>query len=73
MFGTKKTGMQRVDQLVGQMLTIKADLNQGIDEIDEILDANSKIQDTIKAANRLLGAKRTQATNLARNIEELLS
>jgi predicted nucleic acid-binding Zn-ribbon protein len=72
MFG-KPTGMKRIDQLVGQLLTIKADLNQGIEEIDDVLDENSKIQDTIKAANRLLGAKRTQATNLAKNIEELLS
>lgn len=72
MFG-KPTGMQRIDKLVGQLLAIKSDLNQGIEEIDEVLDANSKIQETIKAANRLLGAKRTQATNLARNIEELLS
>ena len=72
MFG-KPTGMQRIDKLVGQLLAIKADLNQGIDEIDERLDENRKVQDTIKAANRLLGAKRTQATNLARNIEELLT
>lgn len=71
MFG-KPTGMQRIDKLVGQLLAIKSDLNQGIEEIDEVLDANSKIQETIKAENRVLGASRTQASNLARNIEEML-
>lgn len=68
----RKTGIQRIDALVGQLLTIKANLNLGIDEIDDVLASNRAVQESIKADNRILGAKRTRATNLAKNIEELL-
>jgi len=69
----RRTGVQRIDALVGQLLTIKANLNLGIDEIDDVLAVNRSVQETIKAENRVLGAERTRATNLAKNIEELLS
>ncbi len=71
MFG--KTGIQRIDKLVGQLLTIKAALNQGIEEIDTVLEANRQEQNMLKDDNMVLGAKRNQATKLAQNIEELLS
>ena len=70
---SKKTGMAKVQAVVSKLLTTVAELQDGIEEIDGELAANREVQDAIKQQNRVLGASRTQASNLARNIEEMLS
>lgn len=69
----KLSGTNIVDSVLEQFTTMTTDLTKGIELLDENIDSNQRIVESLKAENTKLGSKKVQAITFRKGLENLLS
>lgn len=68
-----RTGTDIVNDVLEQFTTMTTDLAMGIDLLDENIDSNQRIVESLKAENTKLGSKKVQAIAFRKGLENLLN
>lgn len=69
----KLSGTNIVDDVLKQSTTMTTNLTTGIDLLDENIDSNQCIVESLKAENVKLGSKKVQAITFRKGLENLLN
>ena len=68
----KLSGTNIVDGVLEQFTTMTTDLTKGIELLDENIESNQHIVESLKAENTKLGSKKVQAIAFRKGLENLL-
>lgn len=69
----KLSGTNIVDGVLEQFTTMTTDLTKGIELLDENIDSNQRIVESLRAENTKLGSKKVQAIMFRKGLENLLN